>query len=44
MIVTVAMVSTIGIEAAQGSLHETFGVATYVLGTLAVIGVARVLR
>ena len=38
------MVSTVGIEAAQGSLHESFGLVTYVLGTLAMIGVARVLR
>ncbi len=44
VVVTVAMVSVVGIEAAQGSLHETFGVATYVLGTLSIIGVARVLR
>ncbi len=44
VVVTVGMVSAVGIEAAQGSLHETFGVATYVLGTLSVIGVARVLK
>jgi exosortase len=44
VVVTVQMVSSIGIEAAQGSLHESFGVFTYVLGTLSVIGVARLLR
>jgi exosortase len=44
VIVTVRMVSTHGVEFAQGVLHETFGLATYVLGTLAVIGVARISR
>ena len=44
VIVTVRMVSTHGIEFAQGMLHETFGLATYVIGTLAVIGVARITR
>jgi exosortase len=44
VVVTVAMVSRLGTDAAQGLLHESFGVATYVVGTLAVIGVARVLR
>jgi exosortase len=44
VVTTVGMVSSIGIEAAQGSLHETFGVVTYIIGTLSVIGVARVLR
>jgi hypothetical protein len=33
-----------GIEFAQGILHESFGLGTYVIGTLAVIGVARILR
>ena len=44
VIVTVQLVSSQGVEFAQGLLHESFGVATYVLGTLAVIGVARILR
>ena len=44
VIVTVKLVPWIGIEAAQGSLHESFGLATYAVGTLAVIGVARLLR
>ena len=43
VVVTVGMVSAIGIEAAQGALHESFGLATYILGTLAMIGVARIL-
>jgi len=29
---------------AQGSLHQSFGVATYAVGTLALVGVARLLR
>ena len=44
VVVTVQLVSSRGVEFAQGLLHETFGVATYVIGVLAVIGVARVLR
>jgi len=44
VVATVAMVSHLGTDAAQGLLHESFGLATYVVGTLAVIGVARVLR
>ena len=44
VIVTVLMVSTHGAEFAQGVLHETFGLATYVIGTLAFIGVARIIR
>jgi exosortase len=44
VIVTVRMVSSHGVEFAQGVLHESFGLATYVVGTLAVIGVARITR
>jgi exosortase len=44
VIVTVQLVSSQGVEFAQGLLHESFGLATYALGTLAVIGVARILR
>lgn len=44
VIVTVQLVDSMGIEFAQGILHETFGLATYVIGTLAVIAVARILR
>ena len=44
VLVTVKMVSEIGGEAAQGLLHESFGVATYAIGTLALVGIARMLR
>ena len=44
VILTVKLVPLIGIEAAQGSLHQSFGVATYAVGTLALVGVARLLR
>jgi exosortase len=44
VVVTVLLVSHIGIDAAQGSLHESFGLATYVLGTLCLVGIARLLR
>lgn len=44
VLVTVQLVSGYGIEYAQGILHESFGTATYVGGTLCLIGVARVLR
>lgn len=44
VVVTVGLVGQWGIEAAQGALHESFGLATYLLGTLALIGVARALR
>jgi exosortase len=42
--VTAIVASRFGIEYAQGSLHESFGLATYVIGTLALIAVARVVR
>jgi exosortase len=42
--VTAIVASRFGIEYAQGSLHESFGLATYVIGTLALIAVARVMR
>ena len=41
---TVLLVSSRGIESAEGLLHESFGIATYVVGTLFLLGVARVLR
>jgi exosortase len=44
VVATVALVSRLGTEIAQGVLHESFGLVTYVVGTLAVIGVAKVLR
>lgn len=42
--VTVSMVSSHGIDWAQGVLHESFGLITYTGGTLLLIGLARVLR
>lgn len=44
VVVTVELVSSRGIEYAQGLLHESFGMVTYVGGTLALIAVAKVLR
>jgi exosortase len=41
---TVKLVSWIGIDAAQGALHESFGYLTFVLGTLAVGLVTRLVR
>ena len=44
VMVTVIAVPAWGDEVAQGLLHETFGVSTYILGTLAVLGITRLLR
>jgi exosortase len=44
VVVTVLLVSRIGIDAAQGSLHESFGLVTYVFGTLGLVGIAKLLR
>jgi exosortase len=44
VIVTVQLVERWGLEFAQGVLPESFSLATYVIGTLAVIAVARILR
>ena len=44
VIVTVTLVDSRGAEYAQGLLHEAFGLTTFVLGTLALLGLARVLR
>ena len=44
VILTVHLVSSRGIEYAQGLLHDSFGLATYLVGTLALVGVARILR
>ncbi|MBW2359368.1 MAG: exosortase/archaeosortase family protein, partial [Deltaproteobacteria bacterium] len=41
---TVAFVSQLGIDVAQGLLHESFGVAVYVVGLLALVAVARLVR
>jgi exosortase len=44
VVVTVLGVERLGIEFAQGLLHESFGLATYVVGTIALLGVAKALR
>jgi exosortase len=44
VVATVILVSSIGPEMAQGLLHETFGLATYALGTVLLVGVAKGLR
>jgi exosortase len=44
VVVTVQLASHIGAEAAQGALHESFGVATYVIGLVFLVAIARVLR
>ncbi len=41
---TVLLVKSQGVAFAQGMLHESFGLATYVVGTLALLGIARLLR
>ena len=41
---TVLMTPSLGIEVTQGSLHESFGVATYIVGTLVLVGLARLIR
>ncbi len=44
VMVTVIAVPAWGDEVAQGLLHETFGVSTYIIGTLALLGIAKILR
>lgn len=44
VVVTVACVDRFGAAFAQGLLHETFGTATYVVGTLVLIALARAVR
>lgn len=44
VVVTVKLVSMVGPQVAQGLLHETFGLATYALGTVLLVGVAKALR
>ncbi len=41
---TVYFVSSQGIEFAQGLLHESFGLLTFILGTLCLLGIARLVR
>jgi len=40
---TVLLVSYVGGDFAEGLLHESFGMLTYVLGTLSLVGIARLL-
>ena len=42
--ITIAIVHHYGIEQAQGLLHEGLGIATFIGGTLVLVGMARVLR
>jgi len=44
VIITVVLVSRFGVGYAEGLLHDSFGLATFVLGTGLLIGVARSLR
>lgn len=44
VVVTVALVSWRGIEYAEGLLHESFGLATFIAGTIVLVTFARVLR
>lgn len=44
VIVTVLIASRIDVDAAQGALHESFGVATYVVGMVSLVTIARMLR
>lgn len=44
VVATVMLVAKIGPQAAQGMLHDTFGLATYAGGTVVLVLVARLLR
>jgi exosortase len=44
VVVTVALVSSHGIEWASGVMHESFGLTTFVAGTVVLLAIARVLR
>jgi exosortase len=44
VMVSVKLVPVFGAEAAQGLLHQGFGVVAFAVGTLAVVGLARLLR
>jgi exosortase len=44
VVITVSMVSRWGVEVAQDALHGSLGVGLYAVGTLTLIGVARLLR
>jgi len=42
--ITIALVDRFGLGSAEGLLHESFGVSTFVVGTVALIAVAKALR
>jgi len=44
VVVTVKLVPIVGVQAAQGLLHQGFGVAAFAVGILALFGLARLLR
>ncbi len=44
VVLTVVLVSSRGIEYAEGMLHESFGVVTFVSGTIVMVALARLLR
>jgi len=44
VIVTVVLVSEFGLEYAEGLVHDSFGLATFVLGTGVLLGLARLVR
>jgi len=44
VIITVVLVSRFGLGYAEGILHDSFGLATFVLGTAFLLGLARLLR
>lgn len=44
VVATAVLVTRFGVEYAEGGLHESFGVATFLLGTGALLGVARLVR
>jgi exosortase len=44
VVITVVLVSWWGMDYAEGLLHESFGLITFVLGTVVLVGLARLLR
>jgi exosortase/archaeosortase family protein len=44
VLITVILVSWRGMQYAEGLLHESFGLATFVSGTIVLVGLARLLR
>jgi exosortase len=44
VLITVFLVSSRGIDFAQGLLHESFGITAFIFGTVCLVGIARILR